>query len=140
MIKSLPKTSHQLAVCEANFLRLKKILKNFSVNKYLFETINPDSSSNPISFNIIHRTKLTLTIEAKQKIKLKKMESLIIRIQISLDAKLAEVISFQGERAVPYFMKVLKTQSRDEKIQQNRFLTEWLENIFANGINPEFKI
>jgi uncharacterized protein YqiB (DUF1249 family) len=140
MIKSLPKTSHQLAVCEANFLRLKKILKNFSVNKYLFETINHDSSSNPISFNVIHRTKHTLIIEAKQKIKLKKMESLIIRIQISLDAKLAEVVSFQGERAVPYFMKVLKTQSRDEKIQQNRFLTEWLENIFANGINPQFKI
>ena len=140
MIKSLPKTSHQLAVCEANFLRLKKILKNFSVNKYLFETINHDSSSNPISFNVIHRTKHTLIIEAKQKIKLKKMESLIIRIQISLDAKLAEVISFQGERAVPYFMKILKTQSRDEKIQQNRFLTEWLENIFANGINPQFKI
>ncbi len=140
MIKSLPKTNHQLAICEANFLRLKKILNNFSLNKYLFETINPDSSSNPISFNIIHRTKHTLTIEAKQKIKLKKMENLIIRIQISLDAKLAEVISFQGERAVPYFMKVLKTQSRDEKIQQNRFLTEWLENIFANGINPQFKI
>ena len=137
MIKSLPKTSHQLALCEANFLRLKKILNNFSVNKYLFETINPDSSSNPISFCVIHRTKHTLIIEAKQKIKLKKMESLIIRIQISLDAKLAEVISFQGERAVPYFMKVLKTQSRDEKIQQNRFLTEWLESIFANGLSLE---
>ena len=140
MIKSLPKTSHQLALCEANFLRLKKILNNFSVNEYLFETINPDSSSNPISFCVIHRTRHTLIIEAKQKIKLKKIENLIIRMQISLDAKLAEVVSFQGERAVPYFMKVLKTQSRDEKIQQNRFLTEWLENIFANGINPQFKI
>ena len=140
MIKSLPKTSHQLALCEANFLRLKKILNNFSENKYLFETINPDSSSNPISFCVIQRTRHTLIIEAKQKIKLKKIESLIIRIQISLDAKLAEVISFQGERAVPYFMKIIKTQSRDEKIQQNRFLTEWLENIFANGINPQFKI
>ena len=140
MLKSLPKTSHQLAICEANFLRLKKILNDFSRNKYLFETINPDNSSNPISFFIVHRTRHTLIIEAKQKIKLKKIESLIIRIQISLDAKLAEVISFQGERAVPYFMKVLKTQSRDEKIQQNRFLTEWLENIFANGINPQFKI
>ena len=140
MIKSLPKTSHQLAICEANFLRLKKILNNFSLNKYLFETINPDSSSNPISFCVIQRTRHTLIIEAKQKIKLKKIENLIFRIQISLDAKLAEVVSFQGERAVPYFMKVLKTQSRDEKIQQNRFLTEWLENIFANGINPQFKI
>ena len=140
MIKSLPKTSHQLAVCEANFLRLKKILNDFSKHKYSFETINPDSSSNPISFYVIYRTRHTLIVEAKQKIKLKKIESLIIRIQISLDAKLAEVISFQGERAVPYFMKELKTQSRDEKIQQNRFLTEWLESIFANGLNPEVKI
>ncbi len=140
MIKSLPKTSHQLAVCEANFLRLKKILYDFSNNKYSFETINPDSSSNPISFCVVHRTRHTIIVEAKQKIKLKKIESLIIRIQISLDAKLAEVISFQGERAVPYFMKELKTQSRDEKIQQNRFLTEWLESIFSNGVNPEVKI
>ena len=140
MIKSLPKTSHQLAVCEANFLRLKKILQDFSRNKYSFETVNPDSSSNSISFCVIHKTQHTLIIEAKQKIKLKKMESLIIRIQISLDAKLAEVISFQGERAVPYFMKVLETQSKDEKMQQNRFLTEWLESILANGINPQVQI
>jgi len=140
MIRSLPKTSHQLAVCEANFLRLKKILQDFSRNKYSFETVNPDSSSNSISFCVIHKTQHTLIIEAKQKIKLKKMENLIIRIQISLDAKLAEVISFQGERAVPYFMKVLKTQSKDEKMQQNRFLTEWLESILANGINPQVQI
>ena len=140
MIKSLPKTSHQLAVCEANFLRLKKILQDFSKNKYSFETVNPDSSSNSISFCVIHKTQHTLIIEAKQKIKLKKMENLIIRIQISLDAKLAEVISFQGERAVPYFMKVLETQSKDEKMQQNRFLTEWLESILANGINPQVQI
>tara|TARA_X000001036_G_scaffold295033_1_gene274209 strand:+ start:378 stop:800 length:423 start_codon:yes stop_codon:yes gene_type:complete len=140
MIRSLPQTSHQLAVCEANFLRLKKILQDFSRNKYSFETVNPDSSSNSISFCVIHKTQHTLIIEAKQKIKLKKMGSLIIRIQISLDAKLAEVISFQGERAVPYFMKVLETQSKDEKMQQNRFLTEWLESILANGINPQVQI
>ena len=140
MNKCLPKTSYQLAVCETNFLRLKNLLQNFSKNKYLFETINPDTSSNPISFCVLHRTRHTLIIEAKQKIKLKKIDDLIIRIQISLDARLAEVLSFQGERAVPYFMKVLKIQSKDEKIQQNKFLTEWLENIFSNGINPHVKI
>ena len=140
MSKCLPKTSYQLAVCETNFLRLKNLLQNFSKNKYLFETINPDTSSNPISFCVLHRTRHTLIIEAKQKIKLKKIDNLIIRIQVSLDARLAEVLSFQGERAVPYFMKVLKIQSKDEKIQQNKFLTEWLENIFSNGINPHVKI
>ena len=140
MRKCLPKTSYQLAVCETNFLRLKKLLQNFSKNKYLFETINPDTSSNPISFCVLHRTTHTLIIEAKQKIKLRKIDDLVIRIQISLDARLAEVLSFQGERAVPYFMKVLKIQSKDEKIQQNKFLTEWLENIFSNGINPFVKM
>ena len=140
MRKCLPKTSYQLAVCETNFLRLKKLLQNFSKNKYLFETINPDTSSNPISFCVLHRTPHTLIIEAKQKIKLRKIDDLVIRIQISLDARLAEVLSFQGERAVPYFMKVLKIQSKDEKIQQNKFLTEWLENIFSNGINPYVKM
>ena len=140
MRKCLPKTSYQLAVCETNYLRLKKLLQNFSKNKYLFETINPDTSSNPISFCVIHRTRHTLIIEAKQKIKLRKIDDLVIRIQISLDARLAEVLSFQGERAVPYFMKVLKIQSKDEKIQQNKFLTEWLENIFSNGINPFVKM
>ncbi len=140
MSKCCQKTSYQLAVCETNFLKLKNLLQNFSKNKYLFETINPDTSSNPISFCVLHRTRHTLIIEAKQKIKLKKIDDLIIRIQISLDARLAEVLSFQGERAVPYFMKVLKIQSKDEKIQQNKFLTEWLENIFSNGINPHVKI
>ena len=140
MSKCLPKTSYQLAVCETNFLRLKNLLQNFSKNKYLFETINPDTSSNPISFCVLHRTTHTLIIEAKQKIKLRKIDDLVIRIQISLDARLAEVLSFQGERAVPYFMKVLKIQSKDEKIQQNKFLTEWLENIFSNGINPHVKM
>ena len=140
MRKCLPKTSYQLAVCETNFLRLKNLLQNFSKNKYLFETINPDTSSNPISFCVLHRTTHTLIIEAKQKIKLRKIDDLVIRIQVSLDARLAEVLSFQGERAVPYFMKVLKIQSKDEKIQQNKFLTEWLENIFSNGINPHVKI
>ena len=140
MSKILPKTSHQITVCESNFLRLKKILQDFSKDIYLFETVNPDSTSNPISFKVILRTKHTLLIEAKQKIKLGQIKNFIMRIQISLDAKLAEVISFQGEKAVPHFMKILKTQSKDEKIQQNRFLTEWLESLFLTGISAEYKI
>ena len=36
MLKILPKTSHQLSICEGNFLRLKKVLQNFKkTNTYL---------------------------------------------------------------------------------------------------------
>ena len=30
MLKTLPATSHHLTVCEANFIRLKKLLNNYS--------------------------------------------------------------------------------------------------------------
>tara|TARA_Y100001935_G_scaffold29165_1_gene22569 strand:- start:542 stop:964 length:423 start_codon:yes stop_codon:yes gene_type:complete len=140
MLKKLPKTSHQQSVCEANYLRLKKILNNFNKNKYSFKTINPDKSSFDVSFKIIHKTKHTLIIEAKQMSFKNDLNSFILRIQISLDAKLGEVVSYQGEKAIPFFINISDTQSKDEKLQQNRFLTEWLESIFANGINARFKI
>jgi uncharacterized protein YqiB (DUF1249 family) len=62
-----------------------------------------------------------------------------MRVQVCIDARLAEVISYQGEKAVPYFMKISKSQSRDEQLQQNRFLTEWLESILMIGLNPNIK-
>ena len=140
MLKKLPKTSHQQSICEANYLRLKKILNNFNKNKYSFKTINPDKSSFDVSFKIIHKTKHTLIIEAKQMSFKNDLNNFILRIQISLDAKLGEVVSYQGEKAIPFFINISDTQSKDEKLQQNRFLTEWLESIFANGINARFKI
>tara|TARA_B100001113_G_scaffold92527_1_gene74121 strand:- start:629 stop:1051 length:423 start_codon:yes stop_codon:yes gene_type:complete len=139
MLKKLPKTSHQLSVCEANFLRMKKILQNFSKNIYSFETINPDSTSNTITFHVINRSKHTLIVEAKQNVDYGVFNSFIMRVQVCIDAKLAEVISYQGEKAIPYFMKISKSQSRDEQLQQNRFLTEWLESILMIGLNPNIK-
>ena len=136
MLKKLPKTSHQLSVCEANFLRLKKILNGFDEDKYLFETINPNSSSNSISFHVLQRSRHTIMVEAKQNVDYGVYNSFILRIQICIDAKVAEVISYQGEKAIPFFVGITKSQSKDEKLQQNRFLTEWLESIFITGINP----
>jgi uncharacterized protein YqiB (DUF1249 family) len=59
---------------------------------------------------------------------------------MSLDAKLAEVISYQGEKPLPFFMNQSKKQSYDEKLQQNKFLTEWLESIFLSGIATKEQI
>ena len=136
MLKKLPKTSHQLSVCEANFLRLNKILNGFDEDKYLFETINPNSSSNSISFHVLQRSRHTIMVEAKQNVDYGVFNSFILRLQICIDAKVAEVISYQGEKAIPFFVGITKSQSKDEKLQQNRFLTEWLESIFITGINP----
>ena len=141
MLKTLPATSHHLAVCEANFIRLKKLLNNFLSDKIFYESINPNQSSVNISFLVLNKTKHTITLEAKQSGFKKNIHSnFILRIQISLDAKLAEVLSYQGEKPLPFFMNQSKRQSFDEKVQQNKFLTEWLESIFVSGISAKEQI
>ena len=141
MLKTLPATSHHLAVCEANFIRLKRLLNNFLSDKIFYESINPNQSSFNISFLVLKKTKHTIILEAKQSGFKKNIHSnFILRIQISLDAKLAEVLSYQGEKPLPFFMNQSKRQSFDEKLQQNKFLTEWLESIFVSGISGKEQI
>ena len=141
MLKTLPTTSHHLAVCEANFIRLKRLLNNFLLDKIFYESINPNQSSLKISFLILKKTQHTIILEAKQSANKKNIHSnFILRIQISLDAKLAEVLSYQGEKPLPFFMNQSKRQSFDEKLQQNKFLTEWLESIFVSGISDKEQI
>ncbi|MFQ3340026.1 MAG: hypothetical protein ACI9SS_000320 [Gammaproteobacteria bacterium] len=136
MLRTLPTTSHHLAICEGNYLRLYKLLNRFSLKKYAFETVNPNLSHLDIKFLVLSKTKHTVLLEAKQsKIGNNKLNNFTIRIQVSLDAKLAEVTSYQGEKPIPFFLKKSKIQSYDEKMQQNRFLTEWLESIFISGIS-----
>ena len=141
MLKTLPTTSHHLVVCEANFIRLKRLLNNFLSDKIFYESINPNQSSLKISFLILKKTQHTIILEATQSANKKNIHSnFILRIQISLDAKLAEVLSYQGEKPLPFFMNQSKRQSFDEKLQQNKFLTEWLESIFVSGISGKEQI
>jgi|TARA_B110000438_G_scaffold297523_1_gene344041 uncharacterized protein YqiB (DUF1249 family) len=141
MLKTLPQTSHHLAICEGNFLRLSRLLNKFSLEENAFETINPDESHQNIAFLILNKTKHTLIIEAKQtSLKTSNLNNFVIKVHVSLDAKLAEVLSYQGEKPISLLLKESKIQSYDEKMQQNRFLTEWLESIFIAGISSKDNI
>ncbi|NCW10783.1 MAG: DUF1249 domain-containing protein, partial [Proteobacteria bacterium] len=66
MLKTLPSTSHHLAVCGANFIRLKRLLNNFLSDKIFYESINPNQSSLKIGFLVLNKTKHTIILEAKQ--------------------------------------------------------------------------
>ena len=141
MLKNLPKTAHHQVICEANFLRLKKLMGSYAEKEYCFEVLDVENIPQKISFLVLDRTMHTIVLEAKQNHKNKnKYNNFSLRILVSLDAKLAETISYQGERAIPSFLKQTNIQSKDEKYQQNRFLTEWLESIFSSGILPKKNI
>ena len=126
------KTKDHLTTCSANYSRLRKILCDFKNDSYTFEILNNDRKS-LAEFIVISRTPHTLSIEAKFKNNDLNLINFLLRVNIYMDAKLAEVISYQQEKPVPFFSPPQFSQSQDEKYQQNRILSEWLENIFTNG-------
>jgi len=137
MRNRLPKTSHHIAICEANFIRLSNLLTNFIHDEYEFEAIVNETESQYISFLVLERTKHTLSIEAKQNNKIAPLSIFTLRIKVFIDARMVEVSSYQSEKPLPFFYKKSAIQSKDEKNQQNRFLTEWLESIFISGMAPK---
>ena len=126
------KTRDHLTTCSANYSRLRKILCSFKHDVYVFEILNHTQKSEA-EFIVISRTQHTLSIEAKFKNNDMALVDFLLRINIYIDAKLAEVVSYQQEKPVPFFSPQQFSHSQDEKYQQNRILTEWLENIFING-------
>ena len=128
-MNKLSKTSRHLSVCSANFRRLKKILADFENSQYKFLI---DDSDVTATFKILDKQNHTLLVDASQ-VTANKIMDFKFRLQIFLDAKLAEVVSFQNEQPVPFFVSKPKSQSLDEKYQQNQMLTEWLEFIFLKG-------
>jgi uncharacterized protein YqiB (DUF1249 family) len=128
-VNKLSKTSRHLSVCSANFRRLKKILADFENSQYKFLI---DDSDVTATFKILDKQNHTLLVDASQ-FTANKIMNFKFRLQIFLDAKLAEVVSFQNEQPVPFFVSKPKSQSLDEKYQQNQMLTEWLEFIFLKG-------
>ena len=128
-MNKLSKTSRHLSVCSANFRRLKKILADFDNSQYKFLI---DDSDVTATFKILDKQSHTLLVDASQ-FTANKIMDFKFRLQIFLDAKLAEVVSFQNEQPVPFFVSKPKSQSLDEKYQQNQMLTEWLEFIFLKG-------
>ena len=128
-MNKLSKTSRHLSVCSANFRRLKKILADFENSQYKFLI---DDSDVTATFKILDKQNHTLLVDASQ-FTANKIMDFKFRLQIFLDAKLAEVVSFQNEQPVPFFVSKPKSQSLDEKNQQNQMLTEWLEFIFLKG-------
>ena len=88
MRNKLPKTSHHIAICEANYLRLSNLLSNFNDDKYDFEAIVNNNESQDISFLILDRTKHTLSIEAKQTNEIAPLNVFTLRINIFIDCLL----------------------------------------------------
>ena len=131
-MKTLPKTSTHLNVCGSNFFKLRKLLQDFKGPGKSFGKSVSQNGKVLIKFNLLSKTKHTLTYEVKHIYPEDSLNNFIIRFCVFIDAKMVEVISFQGEKPFPFYMKNKSAlQSNDEKHQQNTFFFDLLENLLT---------
>ncbi len=127
-MKTLPKTSIHLNVCGSNFFKLKKLLQDFKEPRKSFEKSVSKNEKVLIKFNLLSKTKHTLTYEVKHIHPEDSLNNFIIRFCVFIDAKMVEVISFQGEKPFPFY---IKNKSVIQKHQQNTFFFDLLENLLT---------
>lgn len=131
-MKTLPKTSMHLNVCGSNFFKLRKLLQDFKDPRKSSEKSVNKNETVFIKFNLLSKTKHTLTYEVKHIHTEDSLNDFIIRFCVFNDAKMVEVISFQGEKPFPFYIKNKSAlQSSDEKHQQNTFFFDLLENLLT---------
>ena len=131
-MKTLPKTSTHLNVCGRNFFKLRKLLQDFKDPKKSFEKSVSKNEKVLIKFNLLTKTKHTITYEVKHIHSEDSLNDFIVRFCVFIDAKMVEVISFQGEKPFPFYVKNKSVlQSSDEKHQQNTFFFDLLENLLT---------
>lgn len=147
--------SEQMAVCDANYIRLLKLLGNTrSLSRRLVTMpqigIGANREQISVCIEVIEDFKYTSTISIKQlfanlhidrktnsikdRDRLYKAPEMIFRVYH--DAKTAEVMSYQNQK---YFKTIYEVPNkfmyhRDEKEQLNLFLADWLNLCINEGL------
>ena len=129
------------AECEANYLRLLKILPGFSTenNRHIALHTNTGGERR-FQFFIMERARCTTTLEITEfGIRPQWGLSAAFSVRLYHDARMAEVMSFQRQRSQELCSTYPNPRmfQPDEKTQWNFLLGEWLAHCLAHGYNTE---
>ena len=132
----------QMAECEANYLRLTKLLASLNNgDEHRLRTCQGENEHLHV-FRVTERSPYTLTLELSQvnvvdALSWLKMPRLTLRMY--KDAKLAEVLAWEGHKRLRprYDYPNQAMYQCDEKHQLNQFLGEWLTLCLEYGCRLE---
>lgn len=130
----------QHADCEANYLRLRKILPNLEQHdEWLFE-ISSGTTKGQMCVSVVDRASYTTTLQITQPaesgdapaVSLKAPKLIVCMYH---DADMAEVVGWENHRRLQarYEYPNQQMYQSDEKAQLNRFLADWLTLYQAEG-------
>jgi uncharacterized protein YqiB (DUF1249 family) len=127
------------AECETNYVRLLKILPDFSTEDSRHIALQADSGQERrFQFFIFERARYTTTLEiAEFGMNPQWGLSASFSVRLYHDARMAEVLAFQRERNIEPFNAYPNPRmfQPDEKSQWNFLLGEWLMHCLTHGYN-----
>lgn len=137
MKRYIPDIAKHGALCEANFVRLQRLLQDFSQTSYAFSWLDRHQNRIDVDITISERFKYTITLQLVKTLHTvpEPMNSVELTVRLYSDARMAEVVTLsQGQQlAGVYRYPNDQMYQIDEKEQANHYLGEWLSHLLAHG-------
>ncbi|QEQ95655.1 DUF1249 domain-containing protein [Neptunomonas concharum] len=143
--KYVPDLTKQMAVCEANYARLNKLMPDLEgCDRREFQIEWGESHQAHIRIEVEERFTYTTTLQISQNLKGASdwLDSPALVVRLYHDAAMAEVICMKRRRQLsgvyPYPNREM--HQPDEKVQLNNYLGEWLSHCLNHGqmLEPVF--
>lgn len=135
----VPDLSELMAVCELNYVRLHKLFPDMkNTNHHTLQVTTDQQDFGAVSFTVDERAPFTTHLSIVRP-RNQWVTDWQMAVRIYHDAKLAEVIECQTQpriRAVNEYPNT-RMHQRDEKMQLNIFLGEWLQHCLSHGHSVE---
>ncbi len=125
-----------MAECDANYLRIMKLFPNLRENDVsVFGVMIADQTAE-VSIAVLERSPYTTLIKLRQLPEAPWGASPMMTVRLYHDARNAEVVEYQRARhfKAVYAYPNDSMRQRDEKVQVNRFLGEFLSYCLTHGV------
>lgn len=137
MKRYIPDISKQAALCEANYVRLQRLLQDSDGSHFEFSWQDHHNNQIDVDIDVVERFKYTTTLQLSKT--LHRVPAPINTVELTVrcysDARMAEVVTLsQGKQlAGVYRYPNDHMYQIDEKEQANHYLGEWLSHLLSHG-------
>ncbi len=122
--------------CDANYARLMRLFPALDKREGSSLSVNIAGLRARVSLEILERNRYTTLIRLRQRPEVRWGLNPAFRVRLYHDTRCAEVVEYQQARhfkaVYPYPNSTMR--QRDEKVQVNRFLGEFLSYCLRNGV------
>ena len=137
MKRYIPDIAKHAALCEANFVRLQRLLQDLKEDRYRFSWHDRHDNRIDVDIEVLERFKYTTTLHLTKTLRSvpTPMNSVELTVRLYTDARMAEVVTLsQGKQlAGVYRYPNDQMYQIDEKEQANHYLAEWLSHLLNHG-------